>query len=140
MTSQAPLSVFLVEDNPADVVLVRMALARTGRQFALDHAANGEIALRFAEEYQAGSHKLPDVVLLDLNLPRINGLQVLKALRGLPALQKVPIMILSSSGTLLERKSAEDLGANRYLSKPNTLDEFLTTVGTACLELTAASC
>lgn len=127
-----PVRIVLVEDNPADVLLVEKALEARGIDCELIRYEDGEQAIRALTEEDEGA---PDLILLDLNLPRVEGFDVLKAIRGRPALVSVPVGILTSSETQADRHRVGLLGAERYIHKPHNLEEFLHTVGTAVEEL-----
>ena len=118
--------IVLVEDNPADVYLFRMALRNAGLDFELIVIEDGAEALAFARgEGKYAGAGTPDLAVLDLNLPKNGGVEVLKALRHNPHFSNVPIVVASSSASLRERTDAEKLGVNGYILKPADLDSFL---------------
>jgi two-component system response regulator len=121
------MRIFLAEDNPADVYLLREALGvDQDTQLELLVVQDGEEALDFV--YRRGkfvSVPNPDLVVLDLNLPKSDGNDVLKAIRETEDLRDVPVVILTSSDSPKDRDAAERLGANGYITKPSDLDEFL---------------
>ena len=118
--------IFLVEDNPADVLLVRKALQETGIDFNLTSFADGQKAL---DNLAQQDRKAPDVILLDLNLPRTEGIEVLRKIRNMPSLADVPVAILTSSESPADMHRTALLGAARYIRKPIRLDDFLREVG-----------
>jgi CheY-like chemotaxis protein len=117
--------IVLVDDNPADVLLVREALAWHGVISTLLVAEDGDEAIRYIDEIDAAALPCPDLIVLDLNLPKKTGFQVLERLRASPVCGRRPAAILSSSGAAADRNRAERLGASRYICKPSNLDDFL---------------
>lgn len=117
--------VLLVEDNPADVGLVRYALAEHGIRYELVVIRDGEQALQFIEKVDAGSQPCPELIILDLNLPKTNGREVLQRMRESPVFEEVPVVILSSSDATKDKQETAALGASRYIRKPSNLDDFL---------------
>lgn len=117
---QRPLRILLIEDNPADVVLTRMTLAESGRVHELLVIVDGEAALA----YLRVANPAPDLILLDLNLPKVDGFSVLEQLRELPEVGKVPVAILSSSHICEDRDRAFRLGAGAYFEKPGSLSGY----------------
>jgi CheY-like chemotaxis protein len=121
----------LVEDNPGDVYLIQEALREQSIPYSLELFQDAE---GIFDRLKSGE-KAPDLILLDLNLPKIEGLDVLKVLRNLPGLDEVPIGVLTSSQSPLDKVKATSSGANRFIQKPTSLDEFLIEVGGAIKEL-----
>ncbi len=129
--------IVLVEDNPADVFLIKEALRTHHIPFQLRWFSDGEGAVSYVDELQRKS-AIPDLILLDLNLPRLDGKEVLSRIRGNPQLVNVPVAILTSSDSPHDRRETTKLGANCYIRKPPTLDAFLR-VGSTIKELLASS-
>jgi two-component system, chemotaxis family, response regulator Rcp1 len=119
----------LVEDNPADVVLVREALGHYQVSHTLTVVPDGEEAIHLIERLEAASQSedalLPDIVLLDLNLPKRGGFDVLKRMRASARWSRVPVMVLSSSDAQQDKERASSLGVTRYIVKPHLFEEFL---------------
>ncbi len=117
--------VLLVEDSDADVELLRAAFAEALPAAELRVAWNGEEAL--AVLLDPDRPPLPDLILLDLNLPRVGGLEVLQAVRaaGEPGVRRLPIVVLSTSDAPADVHRAYELGANAYVPKPFDVDELL---------------
>jgi chemotaxis family two-component system response regulator Rcp1 len=116
--------ILLAEDNDGDVFLVRRALARRGLLHELAVTHNGEEALAWLEEH--GKPEIaPHLILLDLNLPRIDGAQVLSHLRKSDSFSCIPVIILTSSDSPKDRQMALELGANLYFRKPTDLASFM---------------
>jgi CheY-like chemotaxis protein len=118
--------ILLVEDNAADVYLFRKALERADLNFELIVIEDGAEALAFArQDGPSAANPPPDLAVLDLNLPKNEGVEVLKAMRDNPRLANVPVVITSSSASTRERAAVEQLGVERYIAKPPDLDSFL---------------
>ncbi|HEY1215919.1 MAG TPA: response regulator [Bryobacteraceae bacterium] len=115
----------MIEDNPADVYLVREALQENAVRCELILITNGERATEFIEAFDGGDACGPDLVILDLNLPRKSGLYVLGRIRTSQKCNQVPVVILSSSDSQKDKSDAAILGASLYLQKPSRLAEFL---------------
>ena len=121
--------VLLVEDNPRDARLIQRAMEKARMLNAVQVQSDGEAAI----EYLAGSppyddrdrYPLPELVLLDLKLPRKNGFEVLQWLRAQPGLKRLPVVVLTSSDETQDINRAYDLGANSYLVKPVETDELI---------------
>jgi chemotaxis family two-component system response regulator Rcp1 len=117
-------TILLAEDNPADVYLIREALREHGVQCNIREASDGREVLGFLSPDIAGDHGL-DLIILDLNLPRHDGIEILQHLRDNSGFAHVPVVVLTSSDSPRDRSVATELGAHRYLRKPSTLSEFL---------------
>jgi CheY-like chemotaxis protein len=119
--------ILLVEDDPHDIELVKMALESRHLASQLDVATDGEQALSYllghAERFP--SHPLPQLVLLDLKLPRVNGLQVLHAIRTHPRTRRLVVVIMTSSQEDADLNACYDLGINSYIVKPVDFQQFL---------------
>ena len=113
--------VLLVEDNEADVVLLQEALREGGVDLDLSVALDGEQAM----DDLRGADVLPDFVLLDLNLPRKDGREVLAEMKSDPALSEVPVIVLTTSQSPGDIAFAYRNHANAYVRKPNGLDQLI---------------
>jgi CheY-like chemotaxis protein len=131
MTATCSL-VVLIEDNPADVLLVREAIRERGLAVKLVSYPDVPEAIAGLEN---AVNPLPDAILMDLNLPKGEGMMVIKTLRGSERLRGVPLAILTSSQSPRDLEQAEKLNVHWYIHKPSTLDEFLFKVGNAISEL-----
>jgi CheY-like chemotaxis protein len=118
-------SVLLVEDNPADASLVREALSEAHVNCGLHVLNDGTRAVDFIAEIERNEAPCPDLVMLDLNLPRLSGEEVLKRLRGSSKCATVKVLIITSSNAASDRERAMSLGATDYFRKPSTLEQFL---------------
>ena len=118
-------TILLVEDNPADLRLAQEVL----KEAQLDHdllvARDGEQAMRMVKrEGEYSAIKQPDLILLDLNLPRKHGREVLAEIKSDPRLRRIPVLILSTSKAESDVIACYDAHANCFLAKPVGLDEF----------------
>jgi CheY-like chemotaxis protein len=116
--------ILLVEDNTVDIDLTLRAFARRKLANPVLVARDGEEALAWIPRWEAGETK-PAVILLDLNMPRIDGLTVLKALKSHPEYRNIPIVILTTSKEDRDISKAYVLGANSYIVKPVDFDNFM---------------
>ena len=117
-----PAEILLGEDNPADVYLIRQALEENGINYNLRVAIHGG---ELMEAVASKPSLVPDLIVLDLNLPRHEGLEILKLIRDNDDLCRVPVVILTSSDSPKDRIAASALGADCYIRKPSSLDEFM---------------
>mgnify|MGYP000034495365 CR=1 FL=1 len=130
MPSQGPI--LLVEDNPDDEALTLRAFGKNGVHNPVVVARDGVEAV----EYLFGSHdarpaeSLPAVILLDLKLPRIDGLEVLRRIRADARTALLPVVVLTTSGEPRDIEQAYQLGANSYIRKPVDYQEFVTAIHT----------
>jgi two-component system, chemotaxis family, response regulator Rcp1 len=125
----AVIEVLLVEDSPGDVRLTREALKDAKMHISLNVAADGIEAMAYL--HRTGSHvnaARPDLILLDLNLPKMDGRQVLKEIKESPSLRVIPVVILTTSSAEVDVLQSYQLHANCYISKPVDLDGFLKVV------------
>lgn len=117
--SEKLLEILLVEDNPGDVLLAREALEKASVRHRMSHVADGVRALAFLRREGAFVHaSRPDVVLLDLNLPRKDGRKVLAEMKADARLRAIPVIVLSSSSAEPDVRAATALQASAYLTKP----------------------
>ncbi|GJM22730.1 MAG: two-component system response regulator [Planctomycetota bacterium] len=117
--------ILLVEDNPADVELTRLSMEQSKVLNSLHAVSNGEDALRFLnKEGPFEAAPTPDLVLLDLNLPGIDGREVLQFIKSSETHRSVPVVVLTSSESDHDVANAYDLHANCFISKPINLEQF----------------
>jgi len=120
------IRILAVEDNPADVELLRLALRTAMIDFDLIVIDDGGEALSYVrQEGRFEGTLAPDLAILDLNLPKNDGFEVLEEMRSNAAFQAVPVIVLSSSSWPRERARLEGLRVGRYLTKPADLDQYL---------------
>jgi DNA-binding response OmpR family regulator len=124
--THAPITILLVEDNPGDVFLVRRALQKHGLQVDLVVAEDGQAGLMLIDRVDSDeSFACPALALLDLNLPRATGSRVLARIRQSRRCATIPIIIVTSSDSSLDREAAARLGATSYFQKPGDLAGFM---------------
>jgi two-component system response regulator len=122
-------TILLVDDSPDDVALTLRALRKSNMTNHVDVVADGEEALRFLLPGDGDPvHPLPALVLLDINLPKINGLEVLRAVRAHERTRYLPIVVLTTSTEERDILKTYDLGANSLVRKPVVFAEFLEAV------------
>jgi CheY-like chemotaxis protein len=117
------IKVLVIEDNSADVALLRYGLDQTGEKYELTVLKDGEEALRFITLERVKPSDHPCVIVLDLQIPRHSGLEVLNALRQVPALENVGVIVYSSFAPPAQAEEIRTLGAH-YRNKPVKLDEY----------------
>jgi len=116
--------ILLVEDNPVDLDLTLRAFKRKHFLNPIEVARDGEEALAYIARWDAGE-RTPLVILLDLKLPKVNGLEVLKELKQHPVYKTIPVVILTSSSEGVDMKTAYSLGVNSYIVKPVDFAKFV---------------
>ena len=122
-------AILLVEDNPADVKITQRALRDGGLPVDLLVVRDGQEAVEYL--LRQGPHgadaewRKPDLILLDINLPRLNGLQVLERIRSTPALRATPVVVLTTSRRQEDVQQMYAAGANTYLEKPQDFNRFV---------------
>ena len=128
--------VLLVEDDPGDQELTRRALDLVASTIRLVVVSDGDEALEYlrgcADRSVADPRRLPDLVLLDLNMPRVGGLRVLERMRESSALRRVPVVVLTTSDNEDDVEKCYELGVNSFLTKPRGFDEFANVVRVLC--------
>jgi chemotaxis family two-component system response regulator Rcp1 len=122
------LSILLVEDSPSDVRLIREALKETPLDVDITVARDGEEAMEHLRRVEQGLQFRPDLVLLDLNLPKKNGREVLAEVKSSPTLKQIPVLVMTSSRADEDVMQAYTLNANCYITKPIDLNEYLAVV------------
>lgn len=128
-TATAPIEVLVVEDSPADVRLTREALKDARVRNNISVAVDGVDALNFL--HRRGRHAdapAPDLILLDLNLPRKDGLEVLQEIKADDYLRRIPVVVLTTSQADQDILRSYQLNANAYVTKPVDLEQFLEVV------------
>jgi CheY-like chemotaxis protein len=114
----------LVEDNPMDLDLTLRAFNKKKFANTIHVARDGEEALAWFARWDAGE-PMPAVILLDINLPKINGLEVLQQLKAHPQYRRIPVVVLTSSREDSDLKAAYDLGVSSYIEKPVSFSKFI---------------
>ncbi|MCA9686750.1 MAG: response regulator [Myxococcales bacterium] len=121
-----PLRLFLIDDDEIDVENVRRALLENEAMFELAVACDGEQALAMLESGQVDPHEL--IVLLDLNMPRMNGTEFLRALRESERFRRLPVVVLTTSDDDRDKVEAYELNVAGYMLKPVTFTAFVDTM------------
>ncbi|MDT8320700.1 MAG: response regulator [Xanthomonadales bacterium] len=128
-----PWEILLVEDNPADARLTREALGELNVRHRLQLAEDGFAALKYlTSAISDGPAIRPDLILLDLNLPLMNGLEVLSIVKSSDHLKSIPVIVMSSSAAADDVSAAYRLNANGYTQKPLDMEEFICAMGDIC--------
>ena len=134
MTDLNSVEILLVEDNPQDAELTIRALRKSNLANQLFHVEDGAEAMDFL--FNRGKYKdrenaiSPKVVFLDLKLPKVNGLEVLRAIKMDERIRTIPVVVVTSSSEDPDVRTAYELGANSYIIKPVDFDSFLRTMNT----------
>ena len=124
-----PAEILLIEDNPGDVELVHEALQHGRVLNRISVATDGEAAVAFLNHAPGFEDApRPDLILLDLNIPKKDGFEVLKEIKDHPSVSRVPVVILTSSQADRDVVKSYNFGANCFISKPVDVDEFLAIV------------
>ena len=125
MGEQRKFEILLVEDNDADARLIIQAFKNAAVPNRVSHVTDGEKALAFLHRgVEFADAPQPDLILLDLNLPKVSGLEVLKAAKGHARLKRIPVIVLTASAIEEDIHRSYDLQANSYISKPDDLAGF----------------
>lgn len=125
------INILLVEDNPDDVELTLHALKKNNIVNPVKIARDGQEALDYIfyeGKYQGDQHELPNVILLDLKLPKVDGIEVLRKVKSDRKTKLIPVVILTSSKEESDLLKSYDLGVNSYIRKPVDFDQFVETV------------
>jgi CheY-like chemotaxis protein len=124
-----PIDILLVEDDPGDELITREAFEHNKLHNRLHVAHDGEEGLNYL--YQRGAYedaKRPDLILLDLNLPKYDGRQLLEKIKSDPDLSRIPVVVLTTSSAEEDILRSYKLHANAYITKPVDLDQFINAV------------
>ena len=127
--SAAPVEILLVEDDPGDVLMTKEALADAKMANELHVVSNGEEALAFLfQEGEYAEAPRPGLILLDLNLPRVDGREVLARIKDDEVLRRIPVVVLTTSEAEEDILRSYDLHANAYVTKPVDFERFIAVV------------
>ncbi len=113
-------TILIVDDNPDDIEIAKTALAETGRDITLKTASHGKKALEYLRE----GHGLPSLILLDLKMPVMNGIDTLRQIRADELLKNIPVIVATSSSFEADEKDAYEAGADGFLHKDFSIDRF----------------
>ncbi|MBN2789449.1 MAG: response regulator [Candidatus Delongbacteria bacterium] len=116
--------VLLVEDNPDHAIIAKMALKKIDKISHVEHVDNGKKALDYFFDPQSSARLLPNLTILDLNLPELDGFEVLKEIRNDKNLRNLPVVILTTSKNECDVKKALELGVAEYFIKPLNIDRL----------------
>ena len=123
--SGTPIEILLVDDDPGDVTLTRKAMEKAKIRINLKVSANGQDALAYLHRKPPYTESVrPDLILLDLNMPRMNGTEVLEQIRADAGLKTIPVVVLTTSNAKEDIAKSYELGANCFITKPVGLAEF----------------
>jgi chemotaxis family two-component system response regulator Rcp1 len=126
MAATRPVEILLVEDNPGDADLTREGLKEGKIRNNLNVVTDGEMAMAFLRQQgEFANAPRPDLILLDLNLPRKDGREVLAEVKGDPTLHRIPVVVLTTSQADEDIMNAYDLHVNCYIAKPVLFDQFV---------------
>ena len=128
--SLAPVNILLVEDNPNDVEITVRALKKGQVRNELTEARDGQEALDILFGVKNGNVPKPSLILLDLNLPKVNGHEVLEKIKADPKLRRIPVIVLTASTREEDIVRTYDLGVNTFISKPVEFEDFIRMVTT----------
>jgi CheY-like chemotaxis protein len=137
MTNEKTRVVLHAEDEPAHAAIVRIALQRNVDDVQLRHVDDGRAALDYL--YRRGPYEdsaaapRPDLILLDLRMPHVSGLEVLAIVKKDPELHVIPVVVLTTSDVEEDRSEALACGVDGYLTKPVDFDKFITMMGKLCV-------
>lgn len=124
-------NILLVEDNPDDVELALHALKKNNLINPVQVLRDGQEAVNYLfykGQYSSSNHELPSLILLDLKLPKVDGIEVLRMIKGDKKLIRIPVVVLTSSSEDSDVVRSYDLGVNSYIRKPVDFDQFVETV------------
>jgi CheY-like chemotaxis protein len=124
------ISILLVEDNPNDVEITRRALEKGRVRNELTVARDGQEALDILSAAKNGETRYPGLILLDLNLPKVDGREVLERIKADPKLKRIPVVVLTVVTSEEDIVRSYDLGVNTFISKPVGFQEFIKVVTT----------
>ena len=124
-TALAPFRILLVEDNPNDIEITRRALEKGQVKNELTIARDGQEAIDLLFGHAEVRASLPGLILLDLNLPRVDGREVLSRIKTDPELRRIPVIVLTTSTREEDVVRSYDLGVNTFISKPVRFEDFI---------------
>ncbi|MDP3684718.1 MAG: response regulator [Ignavibacteria bacterium] len=130
MNNNLPLEILLIEDNDQDAELTMRAMREYNMGNKIIRLTDGQEALDYFFSSNSSENEIPRLILLDIKLPGINGLEVLKSLKSHDSTRLIPVVILTSSTEEKDIQTCYHLGVNSYISKPVEFDKFLVTMKT----------
>jgi CheY-like chemotaxis protein len=123
-----PLHFLLVEDNEGDILLTTETLEEGNLSKKISIARDGLEAITLLDSYSINNQDLPDLVLLDINLPKINGFAVLEHIKKANTLSHIPVIMLTTSNSPADKLMANELNASDYLIKPAEIEDFVSAI------------
>lgn len=123
-----PIRILLAEDNEGDILLIQDSFSDAKVAIHMDVVKNGEKAIEYLQEKSSEHGLLPDIVLLDINLPRKSGIEVLKFIKHAELLKHIPVIILTTSSSEKDINEAYDNYVNCYITKPVSAEKFIEVV------------
>ena len=126
--------IYHIEDNPADLRIISLALRSHGVGIEIHEAADGEDAMRLLTEADSGRACIPSILVVDINIPKLSGLDVVAHAKKMPRLRNIPVAFLTSSDDPADQERCQILGADAYLRKPMNLNDFIA-LGRSLLEI-----
>jgi CheY-like chemotaxis protein len=131
-----PLSILLVEDNEGDVLLTTLAFEEAKINFKLSVANDGKEAIDLLDsiDKQTGDGK-PELIFLDINLPKKNGHEILKFIKSVDILAEIPVVMLTTSSSKMDIDSANEMGIRAFITKPSDINEFFAVIADVVHEL-----
>jgi CheY-like chemotaxis protein len=126
--------ILIAEDDEDDRYLMKTALEETGIKETVEYCENGVEVINYLESIHVknGDFNFPKFILLDLNMPKMDGREVLKKLKSNETFRKIPVIVFSTTKNQLEVKRCYDLGANTYITKPVSYDTLVETIREIC--------
>ncbi|WP_457556375.1 response regulator [Candidatus Pyrohabitans sp.] len=122
------IDILLVEDSQDDIELTLRAFRKNNLGNSIHIARDGREALEFLKQVEEGRAQTPGLILLDLKLPGVDGIEVLRYIKSRPSLRRIPVVMLTTSKNDRDIETCYDLGANSYIVKPVSFREFMETV------------
>lgn len=131
--SEKPKKVLLVDDDPDDQYLTRRALQATGLNLELQFAGNGREMMDLLRlQISQGPSALPNLILLDLNMPEMDGITAMEEMRKLPLIKKIPVVVFSTSNSSLDIDDSYNQGADFFMTKPGSFEELSLKIADLC--------
>ena len=122
LTAPRPYDILLVEDDAADAMLIEEALLQRGAARSITQVCDGIAAL---DHLRTPGNRVPDLIVLDLNMPRMNGRELLQVLKNDEVLKVIPVVVLTTSGAPADVAAAYRSHTNAYITKPVNLEDFI---------------
>ena len=122
------LNIFVIEDNPDDIFLIKLAIKKANINSNISVVNNGEEGINYLTRITNEKEKLPDLILLDINLPKVTGLEVLKKIKSNKSIKSIPTVVFTSSDSPSDMNFCYRNGADYYIRKPNNINSFTETM------------